>query len=88
MRLTEHGLALADIADLPNTTVGNGLHSITEGKVLIRFEPLVGRWFSACARHGALLSVGSHIWRCPECHEGCFKPNVHQVVNITLSSEL
>ena len=63
--LVEHGLTLADIADMPNTTVGNGLRSITEGKMRAQFEPL----------------VGSHIWRCPECHEGCFEPNVQQVVN-------
>ena len=81
MNLTEHGFTLADIAAAFNTAVGNGLRSVTEGKVQIRFEPLVGRWFPACQQHGALLSVGSHIWRCTECHEGCFEPNVQQVVN-------
>lgn len=65
---------IVDIQDMPNfnPSVKDGLTSVSEGKVSLR--KYHGEWFPACQEHGALLKVSKGgIWRCMECHEGCYE---------------
>lgn len=65
------GVNIIDIKDMPgyNPAVKNGIDSVSTGKVT---------WTCAnkatCSRHGAMLCVSPdrRIWRCPECHAGCY----------------
>jgi len=81
---------LQDIVDMPdfNSTVEDGAHSVSEGKVKEGyiatdehnriFECL--NWVPTvyCISHGAILCVANNekgkIWRCPACNEGAYEP--------------
>jgi hypothetical protein len=58
-----------------NPAVPNGAKSVSEGKVTVRFEPLLGAWSVGCVEHGAMNKVTKEgIWRCLACHEACYEP--------------
>jgi hypothetical protein len=66
---------LLDISDMPNfnSSVKDGLHSVTEGKVFW-FRQENGIETVYYKEHGACLCLNKDmtIWRCPTCHEGAF----------------
>ena len=59
-----------DIKDMPNynSEIKNEVDSVSQGKVTWT------RHKATCHEHIAMLCVSKDrkIWRCPECHVGCY----------------
>lgn len=77
-------MKVIDIKDSPayNPKMLIGNDSVSTGKVILYLEDVLFKKFNEfllnsypyCREHGAMLKVSKNrpIWRCPECHEGCW----------------
>lgn len=52
-----------------NPKVWNGVTSVSQGLVKWTYKNK-----ATCLNHGAMLcvSLDRRLWRCPECHAGCY----------------